>query len=319
MPPQLSALRLNTGEPAHVPNYPVCWSVVISRCLTDPATESHPFASSDCYRDPLRCRVGKWVSRQPRRERHRGASSITVTSTICRDPWPGALRGCYGHSTRPVANRFRKGAERRGPCDFSSAECFHLAIHERNGLWTPLRFPTFDTPRDEWIAAFPTLPAEALPDRLHSNGWKNRRRDWEQFPAALDAMRERLAYVPVAGFGDVAMMFPRIPREPSDPFVEFTIRIPRSAAYLSASAHLFLLVDANTNITSGSRQSAQRHWHAYEFPSISESSLRLERRGPCRVRRERRGTPRDCGSHPFLVVLRPVGDLPHDDKNPGAH
>ena len=144
-----------------------------------------------------------------------------------------------------------------------------LPIQARNGRWTPLRFPTFDMARDEWMASFPDLQPDAFPDPvpgvaswLHPNGWTNRRRDWQQFPAALDAMRERLTYVPVAGFGDVAMMFPSvIPRDPSDPFVEFTIRIPGIAArgarldwrlvrhygtksaalyraYLSASAHL---------------------------------------------------------------------------------
>ena len=145
----------------------------------------------------------------------------------------------------------------------------HLPIAARDGRWTPIRAPTFDTARDEWLAMFPAADAESLPDPvpgvvswLHPKGWANRRRDWRQLPAALDDMLARLAYVPVAGFGDVAMMFPSvIPRERSDPFVEFTIRIPASAArgarldwrllchygtqsaalyraYLSASAHL---------------------------------------------------------------------------------
>ena len=90
----------------------------------------------------------------------------------------------------------------------------NLGVRDRDGQWKVLRFPTED------VIAW-----------LHPNGWANRRRDWEHFPAAFDAMRDRLAYVPVGGVGSVALMFPSvIPREPSDPFVEFTIRIPPAAA-----------------------------------------------------------------------------------------
>ena len=90
----------------------------------------------------------------------------------------------------------------------------HLAIHNRDGEWHVLRFRT-----DEVIAW------------LHPDGWANKRRDWEKLPAALDAMRERLAYVPVPGLGSVAMLVPSvIPRTPGDPLVEFTVRIPQVAA-----------------------------------------------------------------------------------------
>lgn len=90
----------------------------------------------------------------------------------------------------------------------------HLPVHSRDGEWRTLRFPT-----DEVIAW------------LHPDGWTNRRRDWDKFPAALDAMRERLSYVPVPGLGSVAMLVPSvIPRSPNNPLVEFTIRIPAIAA-----------------------------------------------------------------------------------------
>ena len=90
----------------------------------------------------------------------------------------------------------------------------HLPVHSRDGEWRTLRFPT-----DEVIAW------------LHPDGWANRRRDWDKFPAALDAMRERLSYVPVPGLGSVAMLVPSIiPRSPNNPLVEFTIRIPTIAA-----------------------------------------------------------------------------------------
>ena len=46
---------------------------------------------------------------------------------------------------------------------------------------------------------------------------------------ALDSIRKRLSYVPVPGIGSVAMVIPSvIPRSPTDPLCEFTIRIPKT-------------------------------------------------------------------------------------------
>lgn len=133
----------------------------------------------------------------------------------------------------------------------------HLSIAERDGEWHTLRFPVFDVQNETG-----RIERSGVTSWLHPGGWQNRRRDWSRFPAALDAMRDRLAYVPVQGLGDVAMLVPSvIPRAMSDPIVEFTIRVPRSAArgariswprlceygtesaalyraYLSVSAHL---------------------------------------------------------------------------------
>ena len=96
-----------------------------------------------------------------------------------------------------------------------------------------------------WIYALLNLPVEKRDGRwhkesfsveevigwLHPNGWSNQRRDWQKLPDALDAMR-RLAYLPVPGIGYVAILYPSvIPSSPSDPFIEFTIRVPRIAAY----------------------------------------------------------------------------------------
>lgn len=90
----------------------------------------------------------------------------------------------------------------------------HLDVASRDGEWHTIRFKT-----------------ETVIDWLHPNGWKNMRRDWHLLPEALDWMR-RLAYVPVPGFGRVAMLFPSvIPSASTDPLVEFTIRIPSVAAY----------------------------------------------------------------------------------------
>ena len=89
----------------------------------------------------------------------------------------------------------------------------HVSVPDRDGSWRSLQFDTDEVTR--W---------------LHPSGWSNRRRDWSRLPAALEAMRQ-IAYVPVPGIGSVAILFPSvIPRLPSDPLVEFTARIPLSAA-----------------------------------------------------------------------------------------
>ena len=91
----------------------------------------------------------------------------------------------------------------------------HLKVEDRDGLWHTLRFPT-----------------EEVIGWLHPNCWSNQRRDWEKLPAALETMLKRLTYVPVPGIGKVAMLFPSvIPTVSSDPLVEFTIRVPPTAAH----------------------------------------------------------------------------------------
>lgn len=90
----------------------------------------------------------------------------------------------------------------------------HLAVPDRDGNWRIRRFPTTDVIK--W---------------LHPNGWENQRRDWHRFPEALDRMARDLGWVPVPGIGRVAMIFPSvIPEKPSDPLVEFMIRLPASGA-----------------------------------------------------------------------------------------
>ena len=90
----------------------------------------------------------------------------------------------------------------------------HLDVGDRNGLWHTLRFST-----------------EEVIGWLHPNGWTNQRRDWKNLPKALTALRDSLSYVPVPGLGMVAMLLPSvIPNAPSDPLVEFTIRVPPAAA-----------------------------------------------------------------------------------------
>ena len=92
----------------------------------------------------------------------------------------------------------------------------HLGIPERDGEWHNLRFELAEV--EAW---------------LHPDGWDraNRRRDWYKLPEALRAINN-LAWVYIPGVGDVLMAAASvIPTSPTDPGVEFTIRLPRSAAH----------------------------------------------------------------------------------------
>ncbi len=56
------------------------------------------------------------------------------------------------------------------------------------------------------------------------------KRDWHRLPEALNRMKRDLGYVPVDG-GRIALVFPSvIPDSMNFPVVEFTVRIPASAA-----------------------------------------------------------------------------------------
>ena len=88
----------------------------------------------------------------------------------------------------------------------------HLHVGDRDGEWHRLAVPQADVV--SW---------------LHPRGWANRRRDWRKLPAALRSMSG--LYVPVPGVGDVLLCVASvIPRTPQDPGVEFTVRVPPSAA-----------------------------------------------------------------------------------------
>ena len=104
----------------------------------------------------------------------------------------------------------------------------HVAIPDRTGRWVTLRFPHLRRHEADW----PVPRVRAVEAWLHPEVWANVRRDWPRMPAALHSLRERLSYVPVAGIGSVAMMFPSvIARTKDDALVEFTVRIPPSAAH----------------------------------------------------------------------------------------
>ena len=105
----------------------------------------------------------------------------------------------------------------------------HLDVADRDGEWHTIHLPTAPEHAARLYAATGKRLL-SVEDWLHPKGWANKRRDWYRLPEALDRMR-RLAYIPVPGIGRVAVLFPSvIPSNPSDPLIEWTIRIPRSAA-----------------------------------------------------------------------------------------
>ena len=91
----------------------------------------------------------------------------------------------------------------------------HLPITQRDGQWHRLN-----------------LPVEEVVRWLHPDGWINRTRDWQRLPDALFRMNRELGFVEIEGLGYVQIVGATIiPKEPSDPVVEFTVRIPKTAAY----------------------------------------------------------------------------------------
>ena len=105
----------------------------------------------------------------------------------------------------------------------------HLAIKDRTGQWIRLRFPHLIEHEADWpISGIPSIERWFFPD-----GWDkgNKSRYWGRLPEALHRMSRDLSYVPVNELGSVAMVFPSvIPERRDQPLVEFTIRVPGSAA-----------------------------------------------------------------------------------------
>ena len=95
----------------------------------------------------------------------------------------------------------------------------HLDVRDRDGTWHVRMLET------------PYVESLVKPD-----GWgSNRARDWRKLPAALRGMLAKLSYLPIEGVGLVAMVYPSvIPEQPGDPWVEFTMRVPSSAAHGNA-------------------------------------------------------------------------------------
>lgn len=91
----------------------------------------------------------------------------------------------------------------------------YCAIAQRDGQWHSL-----------------TLPTEEVVKWLHPDGWSQRARDWHCLPEALYRMNRELGFINVPGIGLVQIVGANIiPQTPSDPYVRFTVCIPKSAAH----------------------------------------------------------------------------------------
>lgn len=92
----------------------------------------------------------------------------------------------------------------------------HVNVSDRDGTFRPVKLPT-----EEVIGwKFP-------------KGWRpeNKRRDFSQFTEALDRLNQGMGWIRIPDVGRVQMVGASIiPVKPTDPVVEFMVRIPRSAA-----------------------------------------------------------------------------------------
>ena len=104
-----------------------------------------------------------------------------------------------------------------------------VPISDRNGRWRTLHLPH----RIEHEERFDGLHSVSVERWLWPDGWGgNRRARWHLIPEALDRLRRGWAgWLAVPGLGRVAVLAPSlIPQARTDPLVELTVRIPRSAA-----------------------------------------------------------------------------------------
>ena len=133
---------------------------------------------------------------------------------------------------RRLRRRTRNAGERRSS---DGHPLIHLAIGDRDGRWHELRFSTWEVV--SWFYwDWETFPGgvHSLPDREQAKhdawkAWSNRRRDWHRLPDALWNVHHNLTHVPIPGIGHLQILAPTvIPRRWTDPFVEFTVRLPSS-------------------------------------------------------------------------------------------
>ena len=261
--PILPRMRVPSGHwPIHLPNQQEIGAVVALR-ISELAGESAPFLAAvsaaaktsvlDRAADVIRCTLCRLVvdvdglsgagfvaeahpiAVEPFRPTRRASlprlDEITTEDAASMPTWPSAggdeqlLLPSFSPEVRQVPFLLwafdRAGGEsmrqgRGAPWELRLwiEALLGLPIANRNGQWHTLQYPL-----REVIAM------------LHPNGWANQRRDWQRLPEALQRMRSHLSDLPVEGVGSVALVFPSvIPNHPTDPGVEFTVRIPATAA-----------------------------------------------------------------------------------------
>ena len=167
--------------------------------------------------------------------------SIILPSGLPNEPEPKVLPD-FGTSINSYSSwilwlyqeagglNFEKNKKRRGtPYEmhlFVSA-FLHLKISDRTGTWTTLDFPHLRE-HEHLIPNIPSIERWFFPE-----GWdkSNKSRNWHWIRDALHNMARELSYVYIPGIGSIAMIVPSvIPKTRNEPYVQFTIRVPPSAA-----------------------------------------------------------------------------------------
>ena len=171
-------------------------------------------------------RLSDWPSGTPL-DLITGQHLIDLDDTVDR-PW---LLDLYMRAGGPIA----QGGRLPFALTLAVGAMVHLPIDKRDGIWRTLRFPhTRAHARDpecfEHFNITPGIPS--IEEWIYGeDGFPNPGRDWKNIADGLCDMREKLSYLRVQGFGFVAWAFPSvIPETRTDPFVEFSLRIPRQAA-----------------------------------------------------------------------------------------
>ena len=140
-----------------------------------------------------------------------------------RNGLPNWLLHVYEAAGGPIS----KGGRLPHDLQLQIGALVRLGIGQRDGGWRTLHFPH----RIEHEDRFDGL--EAVERWLWPDGWGNRRGRWRQIPEALmELTRNMRGWFYLPGVGLVAVLTPSvIPKTRSDPLVEFTVRIPATAAH----------------------------------------------------------------------------------------
>jgi len=165
----------------------------------------------------------------------------------------------------------------------------HLPVGQRDGEWRTLRFPLREV--EDW---------------LHPGGWdrSNRHKYWHRLPEALLFMRREMGLWSVDGLGWVEILRPTvIPQRPTDPGVEFSIRIPRQAAngdrldwprlarYGKDSAALYRAYLVAAEFMGRSARHGQPITHRIAAPLLGPNDKPRRRKGGTTVRKPGKQVP----------------------------
>ena len=90
----------------------------------------------------------------------------------------------------------------------------HLHIKARDSEWHKLRFPTLIKHRENWPLDTPPpwpehKPPPSMEEWLRPDGYAKPARDWMSIREGLHDLRDRLAYMPIPGWGRRRVDFPQ--------------------------------------------------------------------------------------------------------------